>query len=357
MKKGIYLAILSFIIISLLTSCDPISPDPNPSNKPTVDSTAHGVYILNEGTWGMNNSSISYKNLQTGEIVEDIFLQANGRGLGDTGSDLQAYGSKLYCVVNTSERLEIMNLENCESIETIAMEGKQPRKLAFNNGRVYVSCFDGGVVCIDTATFQIVETIQAGSNPEGLCFANNKLYVANSGGMNYPHYDSTVSVFNASNHQFIKNIPVAINPTRLFTDHQNDVYLISMGNYSNVPVTLQRIDSNNDLMAATLDLPASNLTIEKNFAYMYSYDYASASAWVKIMDITSESVVKEQFITDGTAIKLPYGITVNQVNNNVYIADAIDNSVNGDVYCFDKDGKKLFQFEVGINPSSIVIVY
>ena len=80
-------------------------------------SHADGLYILNEGTFQHNNSTITYYNFETGAITEDIFLEANHRGLGDTGNDLQRYGSKLYAVVNNSNRLEVMNFEDAKSIK------------------------------------------------------------------------------------------------------------------------------------------------------------------------------------------------------------------------------------------------
>ncbi len=58
-----------------------------------------------------------------------------------------------------------------------------------------MSCFDGSIVKIDTASLQIEATATAGRNPEGVCVVNNKLYVSNSGGLDFPNYDNTVSVF------------------------------------------------------------------------------------------------------------------------------------------------------------------
>ena len=60
------------------------------------------------------------------------------------------------------------------------------------------------------------------------------------------------------------------------------------------------------------------------------------------------------FITDGTNLQMPYGITVNPLNGDVYITDAHNFTVTGDVFCFDKNGKKKFSFSAGLNPSAIV---
>ena len=65
--------------------------------------------------------------------------------------------------------------------------------------------------------------------------------------------------------------------------------------------------------------------------------------------------MKENFITDGTQITIPYGIAVDPLTQDVYITDAVDFTSTGDVYCFNPNGVKKFQFEVGINPSGCFV--
>ena len=77
------------------------------------------------------------------------------------------------------------------------------------------------------------------------------------------------------------------------------------------------------------------------------------TSWVKVLDLETDEVVKEQFISDGTQLQTPYNIMVNPLNGDVYITDAGTYTANGDVYCFDKDGKKKFSFEAGLNPSAM----
>ena len=72
-----------------------------------------------------------------------------------------------------------------------------------------------------------------------------------------------------------------------------------------------------------------------------------------MMDVLTEQIVKEQFITDGTSLTAPYGIAVNPANGDVYLTDAYQDTTTGDVYCFGADGHKKFSFEAGICPSCI----
>ena len=74
-----------------------------------------------------------------------------------------------------------------------------------------------------------------------------------------------------------------------------------------------------------------------------------------MLDLETDEVVNDSFISDGTQLQTPYNITVNPLNGDVYITDAgTSYTANGDVYCFDKDGKKKFSFEAGLCPASMV---
>ena len=342
------------ILMFIISSCTKDKPE-----QPDIDRLEKGILILNEGLFNMNNCSITYYNFRTGEVIPDIFLLKNKRGLGDTGSDLQLYGSKLYCVVNVSEQLEIIDARTCVSIKRLPLNGKQPRKLTFHQNKVYVSCYDGSVVKIDTATLAIDEIAYAGSNPEGICVANNKLYVANSGGLNFPDYGETVSVFDLNTFSHIKDIDVNPNPYTLLSDDQGYVYLISRGNYLDFPPTLQKIDSQTDEVVYhySADLKITNMAISQNHAYFYHYDFNhSHSSGISRMNLYSENPDVTDFIKDASVIKTPYCIAIDPTNQDVYVADALQYTVNGEIYCFNTNGKKKLKFEAGINPAAIVFI-
>jgi hypothetical protein len=243
-------------------------------------------------------------------------------------------------------------------LKQISFTGKQPRKIAFHEGKAYVCCFDGDIVKIDTATLTIEDMRRAGRNPDDLCVANNKLYVANSGGLDFPNYDNTVSVFNLATFSLMKTITVELNPSIIKADPISGyVYLISKGNYDNVPAVFQKIDSRTDNIVKKYSQAISNFALDGNTAYVYHTEYDenwTPISWIKVMDIQTGNMIGNQFITDATTIQTPYAIYMNGYNKDVFIADAYNYVVNGEVYCFDKNGKKKYQFEAGVNPAVII---
>lgn len=313
-----------------------------------------GIYVLNEGLWNSNNSTLTYYNLDDGSVTSDIFSAVNHRGLGDTGNDLQKYGSKMYCVVNTSEIIEVMNLKDASSIRTISLSGKSPRRICFDGTKAYVSCFDGSVVRIDTNSLSVDATVSVGPNPEGICVANGKLYVANTGGYNAPNYGNTVSVIDLSSFAVIKEITVTCNPYTLLADNQQNLLLISNGNYEDIRSCLQKINTSTDNVVKTYNFEINEMAIYGNILVFYSYDYATMKASFQKFDLSTGTIISDHFITDGTTLVTPYLIAIDQDNGDVYISDSYDYTVNGDIFCFNQNGQLKFSFEAGMNPNHVV---
>lgn len=356
MNKSLFHIVALFVFaVACGASCNP-TPQPPPP-PPPVDAQATGVYVLCEGLFQMNNSTLSYYDFSSNTLTEQFFLQQNGRGLGDTGNDLKSYGSKLYCVVNNSNRVEVMRLKDAVSIQVINLPNKQPRHIAFYKNKAYVSCFDGEVVRIDTTTLQVDGAVYSGQNPEGISVCNGKLYVANSGGLNYPNYDNTVSVIDLNAFALVKTIEVGVNPYAVANYDDRFVYVTSRGDYNSVSANLHKIDCQSDVVVKDYDMAVFGLYVFENKAYLYSNNLTAEANWIKVLNLETDVVEKENFIADGTTLRRPYGIMVNPMNGDVYVTDAFNFTVNGDVYCFDRDGRRKFSFSVGLNPSSMVFRY
>ncbi|MCL2511574.1 MAG: YncE family protein [Bacteroidales bacterium] len=352
--------VLCMVASSLLFSCkkDDVNDPPIFVEPETV-----GFYVCCEGGWNQNNGSLFYYDMENGQSYKNYFETQNLRGLGDTPNDMKIYGSKVYCVVSGSNIVEVINASNAVSIRQISLtaddgNGRQPRQIAFHRDKAYVCCFDGTVVRIDTATLAVDAIVTCGRNPDGICVANGKLYVSNSGGLDFGNPDNTVSVVDIESFTEIKRITVVANPGKIIADSEGDLYLISRGDYMTIPSAFQRINGKTDEVQVFEHLAPANFTISGSMAYLYDYDYVTGASWFKVFDCKMKQVVNESFISDGTVIVAPYSINVNPLNGNVYITDAHDFfSVQGDIYCFNKEGQQKFKIEnIGLNPNATVFL-
>ena len=90
-------------------------------------------------------------------------------------------------------------------------------------------------------------------------------------------------------------------------------------------------------------------------AYLYNYDYRTQDSQIKVFNLKAGKTERENFITDGTTIRTPYSISVNPYSGNVYITDAYDYKVKGDVLCFSPQGQLTFKLpNVGINSNTVL---
>jgi YVTN family beta-propeller protein len=347
-------------ILSLLSACRKDKVNPTPEVPET------GVYVLSQGGITHNNSTLSFYSYISKATTPDIFSAANGRGLGDTGNDAKIYGSKMYITVNYSSTLEIVDAHTVKSIKQIKMADggtdRQPRFVVFDKGKAFVSSYDGTVAVLDTATLTIDKYIKVGRNPEQMVVSNGKLYVANSGGLDQSNPDKTVSVINLTSLTEIKKIDItSTNPINIAADAYGDIYVIAYGTDYPAKPTLTIIDNNTDAVKTTTDIDAGYGTpfiVNGDLAY-----YLTDAGKVKVYNVKTETVVKENFITDGTTFKVAFALSVNPATGEVYVADAIDYSSNGKLYIFDKNGKnenaadkKGYLTETGINPGAIILL-
>ncbi len=325
--------------------------DPNPGPIPVFPGK-NGVFILCEGTMGVNTSGISYYDFETQTTTKDIL---NGT-LGDTGNDMILYGSKIYVAVNGSSTIVVIDPETKTRIKQLSVKDENntpryPRRLASYNGKVYITNNDGYVVRMDTTSLSLEAAAKVGPNPEGIAVTGGKLYVANSGDY-MTGFNNTLSIVDIASFKEIKKLTVGLNPYIVLADKQGDIYLCYRGNYNDVTPGFQRIRNEEvvEIVKSGEKINMEKIVMSEDVCYFYG-TYPSSFG---IFQTQSEVISSNSVITDGTVINIPYGIGVNPSNNNVYISDT-DYSNPGKIYVFGTDGKKKFEItNIGINPSTFV---
>lgn len=370
---------IALLIFSVAISSCRKDPQPVPEQRETLlppdpTSVIKGFYLVNEGNMGMNKASLDYLDYTEGIYRRNIYNQVNPevvKGLGDVGNDIAVYGSKLYVVVNISNKVEVMDVNTGKRIKQIDIINC--RYITFNKGKAYVSAYLGkvgdpaapnGIVAqIDTASLTEEKRVEVGRQPEEMAIVGEKLYIANSGGYTPKNYERTVSVIDLNSFKVEKNIDVAINLHRLKADKYGDLYVTSRGDYLSIPSKLFVIDTKTDEVKKTFDIGVSNLAIDGDIAYYYSTEWnhntGKNTITYGMLNVKDEVILNQRFITDGTEknIAIPYGIAVHPITKEVFVTDARNYVSPGVLYCFDQSGKKKWSVVTGDIPAHFAFVY
>lgn len=340
------------------------------------------IILLNEGNWQADNGRMTY--FENGSVVSNQwFRDKNGMKLGDTPNDIIQVNDNLIAIA--------MNWSNI--IQFITPEGKavaatedvpNNRRLASDGNYVYVTSYGhecgtvsgmkyfekGFVAKIDVNTFQVVDAVEVGYEPEGIALYNGRLFVANSGGYAFQEghdYESTVNIINAKTMQIEKTIDTGcINLYGGMAQSGKFLLINSAGDYYENAACSVLMDCdkaiNGDECFRVMDIVATYCTTDRNGKFLvvgsdYSYlsggyelNYCTISPAKAFADGTADQSLPGSVGSDIKAMSMPYAIYVNPYTGYIYATDAASFAEAGAMYQWDAEGKLLGKHKVYINP-------
>ena len=372
---SIYIAIIALLWLSACRHDDEIFI-PERVNVSTPELTSiDGFYLLNEGNMGSNKCTLDYYSYADGVYTRNIYGAANPtvpKELGDVGNDLAIYGSRLYAVINCSNKVEVMDVATCRRIGQVDIPNC--RYIKFHDGYAYVTSYAGPVVIdpeyeqlgfvakIDTATMQVVDRCIVGYQPDGLEIVDGKIYVANSGGYRVPNYERRLSVIDVKSFEVEEEIDIDINLQYVCCDKYGGLWVSSRGDYVSSTSRLYCYDERKRRIVANVDVPVSAMCLDGDSLYIVSNAWSnvtmSSRPSYSIVDVAKKAVVSTDFITDGTSseIRKPYCVAVNPLTKDIYVGDGRNYVNPGYLYCYDRHGVKRWSVRTGDIPAHIAFV-
>lgn len=225
--RSLFLSSACLLAMSMcLVSCDDEDGEEVP---PPADEQTSTVYILNEGNLGQNDADIDEilfnHEDDTWSLMGNVFSTVNEVGLGDTGQDMIEYDGYLYVTVANSSVMYKLD-KDCKKLAEVSFSAEegQPRFMAAEDGKIYLTLYSGNVMRLDAGTLQKEGMVQVGMNPEGIVEEDGKLYVANGGW----GYDRTMSVIDIASFTVEETVTVADNPDRIL-ESEDKIFIQSYG--------------------------------------------------------------------------------------------------------------------------------
>ena len=287
--------------------------------------------------------------------------------MGDLANTLIEHDNYLYVVVGGSKYVACLNSAGVEQARHAfgSSEG-EPRAIDAEDGYVYVTQYGGKISKLKAQTLEVVATFEGGDNLEGVLEKDGKLYVSNSykvdGSGNWV-YNDEMFIIDAKTMKLEKTIKVALNPTYLYEFHDK-IYLLSKGNYADVPYVLQVVDTKSGQVKSIPQTENVNKLTEGDNKLLYCVRTTYDDNWNPVNSFficnTKEDVVSDtSFLTEvPEALKSAniYFLEMDEETGYLYIGTT-DYTNTGTIYQFDKNGKFIQSFDSGgINPSAMIFI-
>ena len=348
--------LLSLILLPMLPGCiDDPDPDP-PGEQP--DS---GLFIINEGNFMADNASLSYYDIDSGKVINDVFFDTNDLPLGDVAVSMTIRDSLGYIVVNNSGRIYVINTNTFEYVGKITGL-TSPRYMHFvSDQKAYVTdLYARSVAVVDPVSLEVTGNIDVSNGSvdfvqhttERMVQVDQYIYT------NCWSYDNQVLVIDTETDQVVDSIEVLKQPNSMALDKYDNLWVLTDGGWQGSPYGYEKPGLLKvDLVTKTAqvicrftaaDYP-TELSVNGTGDTLY---YLNRDVYRFAVEGDAEPMLFLHGPADPPGYGGFYGLMVNPGSSELYVSDAIDYMQPGVVYRVSPDGTPLDTFQVGITPGA-----
>ena len=345
-----------------LSAC---SDDNNDQPQQEVNEEISGAYFLNYGSSDKGGASITRYDFRKNALTNKYF-EAQNPGM-TINSNIQygaAYKDTIYLMGNSADELISLDLHFKPTGNAVREGIEKPRFFVGQGDYLYISCWGkdadfqempGSYIAVyNTKTRKVEDKIALPGGPEGLAIAKGKLYAA----LNYSPQVAVIDL----NSEAIAYIDLPAVSSYFVNDADENLYAALVSTYGDpseaaglayINTTSDELEDNYVLQGVSTTY-ASILTANSDASTLYltaaAWEDAGDGNWVQkgaIYSFDTESGVFEEFVTGLTGAQ---GVSVNPINNDVYILLGASATEAGSVSIYNAEGVHQKDLSVGISP-------
>ena len=343
MKKLSKLVTMAIISGFLLNSCSSDDDNVDPDGPQPEGDFTEGFFILNEGSFGNNNSAVTYVSNDFSTNETEIFFKANDESLGDTGQSITFDDDYAYIIANASNLINVVNRYTFELVGQVDSGLVSPRYAVVENDKMYVTNqgayedaeateFDDFVAIIDLETLEVEKTIETNTileyieEEDGLIYVQNAAFGSGNG----------ITVIDSNSDEIIETIDTEDNLVSF--EIENEVlYALSAAKLEKIDLISGQVTSQISIDGGS----ASNLQIEDGMIYF------TIGTKVYKLSLNDEEAPTEPILeySSSSTYGGMYGFKVE--DNYIYTAEAPSFTENGTIRIYDLNGNLTTEFDSG----------
>lgn len=330
---------------------NPDEGDPDEGQDPQESPYGNGFFVTNEGA--QSAGTITHISSDYQNVEQEVFT-SNNPDAEDLGMFIQSMffddNGRAYLISSGSNLITVVNQNTFELVGKVDSGLDHPRYGVEENGTIYVtnqaefgSPDDDYVAVIDTSSFEIQETVNAGGVVENIEEENGLLYIQNAAFGS----GNQISVFDPMTNQVSQTITTA--------DGLNSMEVEDGFIYALSSSKLQKINTSDYSVTDQIEFSytddSGNVLIPQNLDIENGSVYYTVDNGVYNMDMSATTPAENPLLTynSNSASGVFYGFEVEE--NNIYIADAGDFASDSYVKIYDLSGSELEQIDVGVAPN------
>lgn len=348
MKKLIYLAAAAAALS--FTSC---SDDDDQFPAPPAPSSVDGLFVICNGNYMAGNGSLSYYMPDDDIVENNLFLRANGMKLGDTAQSMSIEGNTAWICVNGSNVVYAIDPDTY-IVKGVVKDIASPRNaLSISDNKLYVTAlYDNRIAIVDPATYSVTGHIDIPDMEASTGSTEQMIKVGDYVYVNCWSYQKEVLKIDTRTDKVVDRIEVGIQPQSIALEGGRYLWVLcDGGGWDANPIgfeapSLSRIDLGTFKIDRTITL--QEYSSASHLCY-YNGNLYWLENGVQRMDADATDAPAAPFIASSSYGL--YALTINPVNGDIYVGDAIDYMQAGAVTRYDASGTEVATFNVGIIPA------
>lgn len=325
---------LSAVLLLLFYGCstDEIGPQEVSGGSATLPYQPGRVVIINEGNFTRGNASLDLYQPKERKLRSSVYRQANdGLPLGDVAQDLQAYQQELWCVLNNSGSIKILD-SGSFALKQEVTGLASPQYLVFWQDYAFATdLYQRTLWKINAKDPSLITAIPLPKPAKGIAQLDKKLYLTAGASLwcFNPAEDSLEQKWEHSSP--LKGLS-ALNDSTLvyFSADSNQVpilYQVQPGKPPEIRHVLTQLKNPRFLSIAAQG--ESVVFIDQAQLYRLSL---RTGALNQLYALNQRSI---------------YGLATDPKNGDIYLADALDFNQSAQILRLDDTGQLIHAFEAG----------